>query len=93
MEETWELPAEKSESAIATLPASRYSIFLEVKDLAGNPVLCALTLTPTGFSSTTPALFWTRLLSNLAKRDRNWITRWEEDVDSLRGGRQQGLPF
>ncbi len=76
---------------IATLPAKHYITSLEVVDLAGNLATCELTLTPTGFSSTTPASFWTLLLRSLVRRDP--IIAWEKDVDSLRGGRQQRLDF
>lgn len=89
----WAFRPEKAVEDLATIPARHYGIFLEVRDLAGTPITCELQLIPTGFSSTTPASYWTLLLHNLAKRGTDWITRWERDLDSLRGGHQQRLPF
>jgi hypothetical protein len=72
----------------------RFTMPLEVKKLDGRHVLCDLTLEiPIGSYDMREDSFWTSLLRSLGKRDRNWIIRWEEELDSLRGGRQGALPF
>ena len=78
----------------AMLPARRYTIFLEVELPDGRRTYCELSLEPTeliGFSATNVALFWKRLLRSLVGRKS--LTSWLEELDSLRGGRQGGLPL
>jgi hypothetical protein len=80
---------------IVTFPASRYTTFLEVPNLAGSHTLCELTLEPMGPIGSSnievQASFWTRLLGNLVQRRP--LTTWDEELASLRGGRQGRLPF
>jgi hypothetical protein len=70
----------------------RYITPLEVRLLDGRHVFCDLTLEiPTGSYDTSQDSFWMLLLGSLARRKS--ITAWEEDQDSLRGGRQSVLPL
>ena len=74
--------------------ARRYSTLLEVELPDGRHTYCELILEPTeeiGFSNTNLGLFWTRLLSSLVERKS--LISWLGELDSLRGGRQQELPF
>lgn len=88
----WYWPNHGSE--IATLPARRYTTFLEVELPDGRRTYCELSLAPQepiGFSATNVGLFWTRLLNSLV--NRHPLTRWLAELDSLRGGRQGELKF
>ena len=73
------------------LLARQYTTFLEVEMPDGSRCAAELTVTPTGFYNINQASVWTRLLSSLARRES--LTKWQLDLDSLRGGRQGVLPF
>ena len=72
-------------------PSRYYTKVLEVALPDGQRTYAYLHLEPTSWPSKSSSAFWSKLLLSLVNRDP--ISKWMQDVDSLRGGVQQNLPF